>query len=128
MRTSLPDSSNAYFSTRSAFGRARGIDLHFFRRQALGEAHAFFERLRDFFVIQRVAGRIDQPAPVGDGHAAPGIQQIDQLAGARPSRAAAARSARIARACARNSPRSRLLPASRLRELRRSPSSATRVS
>ena len=66
---------------RSAVGVRRScIDLHFFRRQAFGEAHAFLERLGDFFVIQRVAGRIDQTAAVSDGDAAPGVQQVDQIA------------------------------------------------
>jgi hypothetical protein len=40
--------------------RGHSIHFHLFRRQAFGEAHAFFERLGDFFVIQRVAGRVDQ--------------------------------------------------------------------
>ena len=50
---------------------AIGVQFHFFRRQAFREADAFLERFVHFFVVERVAGRIDQPAPVRDGHASP---------------------------------------------------------
>ena len=87
---SLPVASSQSYFERRATAAPVAIHFHFFGRQALGEAHAFFERLGDFFVIERVAGRIDQAAAVGDGDAAPGIQQIDEIAAsglrARPPR------------------------------------------
>src|SRR5690606_6315412 len=46
------------------------------RRQPFGEADALLQRLLDLFVVQRVARRIDQPAAIGDGHPAPGIEQL----------------------------------------------------
>ena len=51
---------------------------------------AFLERLFDLLVVQRVRRAVDQPAPVGDRHAAPVLQQFDDPRGAR-SRAAASR-------------------------------------
>src|ERR1700730_4083702 len=58
---------------------AVAVDLHFFGRQALGETDAFFQGLPNFFVVQRIARRVDQPAPVSDGDAAPGIQKTDEI-------------------------------------------------
>ena len=52
------------------------VHFHGERRQALGEPDAFLQRLRDFLMVQRVARRVDQPAPVSDGDAAPGAQQL----------------------------------------------------
>ena len=55
---------------------AAPVHFHGERREALGEADAFLQRLRHFLMVQRVARRVDQPAPVGDGDAAPGAQQL----------------------------------------------------
>jgi len=55
------------------------IHLHFGRRQAFGESNALLECLGNFFVIQSVAGRIDQSASIGDGDAAPRVQQLDEV-------------------------------------------------
>src|SRR5262249_22491033 len=55
-------------------GMTRLVDMDLRRRQALGEANAFLKRLLDLLVVQGVARRIDEPAAIGDGYAAPGIQ------------------------------------------------------
>ena len=89
-------------------------------RQALGEADAFLERLLDFLVVERVARRIDQAAAIGDGDAAPAIEQLDQLRRLAGLARARARSARMARAWAMNSSaisRSRRRPARAHRRL-----------
>ena len=104
-----------------------GIDLDLDRGQHLGKADAFLHRLRDFLVIERVARRVDQAATIGDRHAAPGIDQLGET-GARPSREAASRSARNARACVMNSSavsRSMLFHCSRTASTPRSATSAS---
>ena len=68
-----------------------------------GEADALLHRLRHLLVVEGVARRVDQAAAIGDRDAAPAVEQRCQMRGARPSRAAASRSARIARAWAMNS-------------------------
>ena len=51
------------------------VDLDARRRQPFGENDAFLERLGDFLVVEGVGGAVDHAAPVGDGHAAPALQQ-----------------------------------------------------
>ena len=46
------------------------------RRQVFREADAFLQGLLHFFVIQRVGRAVDQALPVGEGNAAPGLQQF----------------------------------------------------
>src|SRR5215471_13298107 len=43
--------------------------------------NAFFESLRDFLVIECVAGRVHEAAAVSDGDAAPGVEQSVPLGG-----------------------------------------------
>ena len=63
-------------------GVAEAVDGDFFGREAFSEVDALFERLGDFFVIQRVGRRIDHSAAVGERDAAPGLEelQIDRVA------------------------------------------------
>ena len=85
-------------------GRASArIDLDRKRRQPLGEADALLQRLFDFFVVERVRRAVDQPPPIGDGRRRPTRAISSAIRVGRPSACAFARSARIARACARNS-------------------------
>ena len=51
-------------------------------RKTLGEANGFFHRFRHFLVVQRVGRAIGQLAAVGDGRAAPGVQQLGNAEGA----------------------------------------------
>jgi len=44
------------------FGCAEGIDQNFFGREVLGEADTFLKGFGDFFVVERVAGRVDEAA------------------------------------------------------------------
>ena len=53
------------------------VDLDGDRRQALGEANPFLERLVDLLVIEGVRGAVDQAPAIGDGHAAPRLQQLE---------------------------------------------------
>ncbi len=57
-------------------GAAARVDVDRQRCQAFGETDALFERLLDFFVIERVRRTVDQPAAVRDRHAAPRLQQL----------------------------------------------------
>jgi hypothetical protein len=77
------------------------IDIDRCRRQVLCEPDAFLERLFHFLVVERVRGAVDEPAPVGDRHAAPMPEQLGDPRVAALARAA--RSSRIVRAWARNS-------------------------
>jgi len=58
---------------------AMRIDLDALGRQVLEENDAFFERLRDFLVVQRVRRAVDHAAAVGDGRAAPGLEERELL-------------------------------------------------
>ena len=57
---------------------AEAVDLHRLGRQAFGEADALLHRLGHFLVVQRVARRVDQAPAIGDGDAAPAIEQLDE--------------------------------------------------
>ena len=57
---------------------AEFVHLDRARRQAFGEADRFLQRLRHLLVVQRVGRAVDQPAAVGDGGAAPLIEQLRQ--------------------------------------------------
>ena len=87
---------------REARRRARCVDFDADRRQSFGKADPLLQRLLDFLVVQRVRRAVDQPAAIGDRRAAPPLQQLDDPRFA-PLPRAVSRSARIARACARNS-------------------------
>ncbi len=67
-----------------AAGRAEAIDFDGYRRELLGEADAFLERLGHFLVVA-IGGALGQRAAIGDGGAAPALQQLQharQAAGA----------------------------------------------
>ena len=49
------------------------------RRQAFGETHAFFERLRTLLRDSACSWAHRSAAAIGDGDAAPGIQQLDEI-------------------------------------------------
>ena len=55
------------------------IQLDFFGGEAFGKADAFLQGEVHFFMIQSVAGRVDQETPVGDGYAAPTVQKPDEI-------------------------------------------------
>ena len=115
-------------STLSALACTVGIDLDGDRRQALGEADALLQRLGHFLVVQGVGRRIDQAAAIGDGDAAPAVQQAGDVGRAAFSAAACARSARIARAWAMNSSAISRSSSFQLARTAVSPRSATSVS
>ena len=98
----LPVLAEALHCEADALRRAVFVDVDRERREALGERDAFLERLLDLLVVERVRGTVDQAPAVGDRHAAPALQQLDKP-GRAPRPRPSARSARIARACARNS-------------------------
>jgi hypothetical protein len=54
----------------------RKHDFH--RGQPLGEAHALLHRLGHFLVVERVARRLGEAAAIGDGGAAPALEQVAQ--------------------------------------------------
>ena len=68
-------------STNQVQRRSVSVPVHFdfLWRQAFGEADAFLESFPDLFMVQRVAGRVDQPATVGDCHSAPRIQKFNEI-------------------------------------------------
>ena len=69
------------FAVAVGAGEGCGIEFSDKRKAAeegLGEAHALFERLGDFFVVERVAGRIDQSPTICESNTAPGIQQANE--------------------------------------------------
>ena len=98
-----PSPSLCCSETSSAQARPSASMCDGERCQPFGEADPLLQRLADFLVIQRVGRAVDQPAAIGDRDAAPSLQQLGDTRGARRSRFAVARSARSARACARNS-------------------------
>jgi hypothetical protein len=55
----------------------RGIYIDRARIQAFDEGDAFFQRFLDFFVIERVGGRIEESAPICNRRAAPALQELD---------------------------------------------------
>src|SRR5437868_8235495 len=52
-------------------------------REAFGKVDALLERFLDFLVVQRVRRAVDQAAPIGDGRAAPRLEQTLALLGPR---------------------------------------------
>ena len=79
------------------------VDLDRERRQALGEADALLQRLLDFLVVERVRRAVDQPPRDTRSSRRPTTAAARRPAARALRVAAASRSARIARACARNS-------------------------
>src|SRR4029077_3041367 len=53
------------------------VDFHRHRSQALGKPDTLFQRLFDFFMVERVGRTVDEPLAVGDRHPTPGLQQLD---------------------------------------------------
>ena len=114
-------------SARMRRGMAGLVHLDRRRRQALGEADALLQRLLDLLVVERVARRVDQAAAIGDGDAAPAVEQ-SRSRGASPAAAATARSARMARAWAMNSSATGAPPPSSAARTAASPRSAASAS
>ncbi len=73
-----------------ALDRAVVVHVHRQRREAFGKGDAFFQRLFHLFVVERVRGAVDEAPAVGDGDAAPMLQQFDQARRARLARGKAA--------------------------------------
>ena len=57
-------------------GMAEGVHVDRQRRMAIDDANAFLQSLGHFLVVQGVAGRVDEPLAVGDGDAAPAVEQL----------------------------------------------------
>ena len=53
------------------------VDVDAPRIEAFCEADAFLERFLHLLMVQRVRGCVEQPLAVGEGHAAPAIEQLD---------------------------------------------------
>ena len=73
---------SAFPSEADSACRAVVVHVHRYRRQPFTEGDPFLERLLDLLVIERVGRAVDQPAPVGDGDAAPVPEELDDARGA----------------------------------------------